>query len=357
MVSETASALLSAVFGALASILVSLAIERLGGLLGGCLASTPSTIIPATWGIWWSLVDGAAPSTRHHGLVKFQRATLVIPSGLVCTAVFLTGWRYFPVWLQRWRPTMRVGVMLAVVATATMGVWLIGAIAIVFVLRAVVKDDEVVPGDDFGDIMDVPLIPLLVGTISLVVVLATGLVLSWPSGAAPKGKNPVAVTTLLLRGLLAGVSIGVTIVIANVNEFAGGIASMLPIMFFTSMVSVWLAQGAAVTTGAIGPLVAGVSSVAAYAIAATFLYAKVGPYWGAVASWAVSVGGVTVPVYGYMVWRRRVWERRVKMGAGGLSEETLGAEVEVAAVRELAQDGVVVDVEDLKVGNDPSISK
>ncbi|KAI8905233.1 hypothetical protein DFJ77DRAFT_479369 [Powellomyces hirtus] len=307
--SEAESAVLSAFCGFVAAIGVTVAIERLGGRIGGVLGSTPTTIIPATWGMWWNLVDAtSSDASRRIGVVRFQRAVLAVPPALICTALFLTGWRELPVLIRRRRPNMGLKTLLFVVAFTTLSAWLAGAVAIVFILRALVDSNVEAAAVDNEDGRNPPLAPLILSCAACAIVLGGGLWLSWNGGAAPKGTNRVPIHILLIRGLLAGLSIGICILIASANEFAGGLASMFPIMFFTSMVSVWLAQGEAVTTGAIGPLVAGSSSVSAYAIVAVYLYPTVGPYLGALISYVGAVASVTIPVFRFLMWRRTVWE-------------------------------------------------
>ena len=81
-----------------------------------------------------------------------------------------------------------------------------------------------------------------------------------------------------------------------------GIASVFPAIFLTTMVSVWLAQGEAVQSGAVGPMMLGSTSVSVFAlIAASVLH--LGPLWlGLGLSWIGSVLLVSIPAH---LWLQR----------------------------------------------------
>ena len=83
--------LLYGLFAGLVAILATVAIERLGGRLGGLLASIPTTIIPASIGI----LD-RSPTERH-----FVWAMAIVPGGMLVNAFFLWLWRWGPPRLPR----------------------------------------------------------------------------------------------------------------------------------------------------------------------------------------------------------------------------------------------------------------
>ena len=59
-----------------------------------------------------------------------------------------------------------------------------------------------------------------------------------------------------------------------------GLASVFPAIFLTTMVALWLAQGADVPTGAAGPMMLGGSSVAMYSLIAPWALPEYGIYVG-----------------------------------------------------------------------------
>ena len=87
---------------------------------------------------------------------------------------------------------------------------------------------------------------------------------------------------------------------------ASGIASVFPVIFTTIMVATWLAQGAHVPTGAVGPLMLGTLSVSAYALLATALFPLMPVALAATVCWLGAVLVASVPAYAYLRRRRRV---------------------------------------------------
>ena len=72
---------------ALAAILVTLAIERLGGQLGGILGTLPLTVVPASLGLFHA--DPRAD--------VFSTAMSAIPLGMLLNVAFLGVWRGWPI--------------------------------------------------------------------------------------------------------------------------------------------------------------------------------------------------------------------------------------------------------------------
>ena len=92
----------------------------------------------------------------------------------------------------------------------------------------------------------------------MIVCAVAGFVLCWSLPPTPKGKNHVAWYTHCLRGLTSAICIIITnfLTSSGWGLFAGAFAGF-PAIFSTSIVSVSLAQGAAVSTGAVGPMIIG----------------------------------------------------------------------------------------------------
>ena len=72
------------------AILVTLAIERFGGRLGGILGTIPTTIVPASWGLWFGGQMGT------DGQKAFEMALFAAPAGMALNALFLGLWRILP---------------------------------------------------------------------------------------------------------------------------------------------------------------------------------------------------------------------------------------------------------------------
>ena len=252
------------------AILATIAIERLGGQAGGLIATLPSTIVPASLGIW-----GADPAA-------LAPAMDAVAPGMLLNAGFLWLWRVIPPRIAEARLRHR----LAKITGLTLGAWLIGAVAIVMLGQVVV-----------------PTIILGVGgTLTLLVVGVLGCL---TLRAAPSGRRSVGPVTLLARGLFAGAAIAIAILVARAGHpIAAGVASVFPAIFLTTMISVWVSQGEAVQAGAIGPMMLGSASVAAFALAARMFMPWIGP-WGALLAWILAVACVTVPAFLWLSARRR----------------------------------------------------
>jgi hypothetical protein len=265
------TALLSALFAGAIAVLATVAIERMGGRLGGLIGSLPTTIVPASVGFW------AGSSTA----AEFQSALYAVPAGMLVNAVFLFSWRALPPRL----PTWSVGSRLAAMVGLSLSIWGLLASALVLLMRRQ------------------PFSLLSSGIFFFLLVLSFGIWACRGNPPAPKGKRPVGALVLVLRGVLAAGAIGLSVAIAGMGiPLLAGMSSVFPAIFLTTMVSVWLSQGEAVQAGAVGPLMLGSSSVAAYTLLAPFLMLWLGPCSGAVLAWVLSVVLVSLPAWW---WLRR----------------------------------------------------
>ena len=82
-----------------------------------------------------------------------------------------------------------------------------------------------------------------------------------------------------------------------------GLASVFPAIFLTTMVALWLAQGAE-PTGAAGPMMLGGSSVAMYSLIAPWALPEYGIYVGSAMCWIISVVLTSLPAYTWLSWRK-----------------------------------------------------
>lgn len=261
--------LISALAAGLVAILATVAIERLGGRRGGVIGTLPTTIVPAAVGFWW----GAASTA------DFQDALYVVPAGMMVNALFLWSWRKLPPRLPAWP----LGARLVVMVGASMTAW---AIMALLLLRAThLYRDARLPMTLWGW-----------GFFLAAVVFAA--VACLRNGPAPMGSRAVGPFTLLARGLLAAAAIGLAVALATISgPVIAGIVSIFPAIFLTTMVALWIAQGEAVPSGAVGPMMLGSTSVSAFALLAATLMPLIGPAAGAGLAWAGAVLLVTLPAW------------------------------------------------------------
>lgn len=269
----SAGLLLPAALAGAVAIGVTVAIERLGGRVGGLLGSVPTTIVPASLGI--------AAATDPSGLAAAMGG---VPAGMVVNALFLWSWRALPPRLPAWALPARLGLMAAI----SLSLWL--ACATLMVLGTTALREAGVP-------------PLLTGAVLALCLVAMGVAACWRLPPAPRGGRRVPAWAVLARGALAAVAIAAAIALTRVaGPLAAGVASVFPAIFLTAMVSLWWSQGEAVQAGAVGPILLGSSAVSAYALAAAWTLPHLGPGWGAGAAWILAVLLVTLPA---SRWLRR----------------------------------------------------
>jgi len=268
--------LLPGFFAGVVAVGATVAIERLGGRIGGLLATIPTTIVPASIGI--AAESGSVASTRA--------ALYAIPAGMLLNVGFLWLWRALPPRLPSWSLRGRLAAMTA----GSLAAWFLGAFALVVAFDRVA---DAGPG--------ALVIAGWGGTVAMIVV---GVAACLSNPPAPRGHRKVGAGTLLLRGGLAAVAIGVAVAIAAYGGgAAAGIASVFPAIFTTTMVSLWLAQGEAVPAGAVGPMMLGSAAVGAHACVAAWSLPALGATLGTTIAWFGAVATVTLPAG---LWLERV---------------------------------------------------
>ena len=270
---------LAGVSAGVVAIGATVAVERLGGRLGGLLGTLPTTIVPAAAGIWAATGDPEA----------FTASMGAVPVGMWINVVFLQVWRAGPRHLPQGSLAARLGMMVVLSLVA----WSTVATAAVFVMRQFT-------GWGLGGAASA----YALGVAATVGSAGLGLWATWHPAAAPKGRRPVGPGTLLARGALAALAIGVAVGLASVaGPLVSGVASVFPAIFLTSMVSLWWSQGEGVQGGAVGPMMLGASSVSAYALFAARTVPALGVALGSGVAWGLAVGLVTVPAFLWLQWR------------------------------------------------------
>ena len=249
------------------------AVERFGGRVGGILGTVPTTIMPATMGLF-ATHPMDSDGTSSEG---FLRSVAMVPAGMMLNAAFLASWRVLPRWLHS--DDSRTTLWRCVVASLV--VWALLSLAWVLGMNALEPSVEAL---------------LTIGGGTLVATATLGIVLCRHGVPAPKGTNHVTWPVLVARGVAAGGAIAVALVIARGGHaIAGGMAVTFPAIFLTTIVGTWLAQGREVPVGAVGPMVLGSCAVGSYAMLSGLLYPRLGLVLGTPVCWILAVGCVSVP--------------------------------------------------------------
>ena len=290
------------------AIAVACLIEKYGGAVGSVIGTVPSTIIPA---IFIILSDNSKSIA--------ERAN----SGLACVfGVFATNVCFMPIWKvlpPRLPKKWSNGLSVLVSTIVSLLVWFVAAMIVLLIQRALA------------------MIGMTMLFYTLILVILTCLIggyLCWNLPPTPAGKNPVKWYIHVARGLVAGAAIFVSGILSQTDAgIAAGAASTFPAIFLTTMVSVSLAQGADVSTGAIGPMILGGASGGGYTISAVVIFE-----WTQWNMWVVSLLAFAVvvvvwnlSVYKFVTWRRAVTARKTLELVESMSnEEELKVKVEAA---------------------------
>jgi hypothetical protein len=271
------TAVLSGVFAAAVAIAVTRAVERFGGLVGGVLATLPTTIIPASIGLVARLSSD-----------QMTASMFTVPVGMLVSSLFLFQWRFWPPRLpSAWSFRRRLVTMLAL----SLSVWVAMAAAAVLVETQLLRTTQAI---------------VVFGVSCYVVLGVAGVAACFRPLEAPGGSKAVSWRMLAARGAMAGVAIAITVALSAVGGVVSGIASAFPAIFTTVMVGLWLAQGEGVPAGAAGPMMLGGLSPPSYAMIFALIQPTVGTPGSVIISWILAVGCVSVPAALFLRWRRNV---------------------------------------------------
>ena len=225
-------ALVSASVGFVIAIVMAICIEQFGGAIGGIISSVPTTILPTTY-VFFS---DTTKTTEEQSNSLFAG-----PIGIFATNLFfLPVWKILPGKLEKRMKNVPLTFFTLLISLIT---WFVSAIFMTW-LETVVST------------LGVPI--WLFSLIVMFICVVVGVFLCWSLPPTPKGKNHVKWYIHIIRGLAAFLCICCTSILnsSGLGLFAGAFSGF-PAIFSTSIVSVSLAQGASVSTGAVGPMIIG----------------------------------------------------------------------------------------------------
>jgi len=275
----------AAIAAGLVAIVVTVLIERFGGVVGGALGTVPTTIVPAVAGM-----------AAAQGEQELMDSLSVVPAGMLINAIFLSVWIYLP------RATASLGSerSLAVTTATALLAWAIFGMVTILCI---------------GELSEYGTGPRTIGMIGIALTAVFGIVLGWKPYESPKGSREVSKSILLARGLMAATAIGASVWVAGLGyPLLAGLASVFPAIFLTSMVSLWISQGPSVPRGAAAPMLLGGGSVGVYSLVAMYSLEAHGIILGSIMSWVTAVAVWSMPSYIYLRWRTGVGDSR-KVGS------------------------------------------
>ncbi len=261
--------LFSALFAGLVATLVTIAIEKWGGIIGGVLGTVHTTIIPAAVGMYVAGDDlGIALS--------------IVPLGMLLNGIFLLCWVIFP---------RKFNTSLLATTIISLTIWTIIGTLLVKVsesLLDIIKDWHL-------------------GLIGFIILAILGVIFNWKPRPSPVGNNKVPVKVLLVRGIAAAIAIGICVWLAGLGlPLLAGLASVFPAIFLTSMVALWISQGNDVPIGAAGPMMLGGASVSVYSLIAMWSLPSQGIIMGSILAWIGSVLLWSIPAYFWIKSRPQI---------------------------------------------------
>ena len=270
----------AAIAAGLVAIVVTVLIERFGGVVGGALGTVPTTIVPAVAGM-----------AAAQGEQELMDSLSVVPAGMLINAIFLSVWIYLP------RATASLGSerSLAVTTATALLAWAMFSMVTILCI---------------GELSEYGTGPRTIGMIGIALTAVFGIVLGWKPYESPKGSREVSKSILLARGLMAATAIGASVWVAGLGyPLLAGLASVFPAIFLTSMVSLWISQGPSVPRGAAAPMLLGGGSVGVYSLVAMYSLEAHGIILGSIMSWVTAVAVWSMPSYIYLRWRTGVGAR------------------------------------------------
>ena len=258
--------ILPAILAGIVAILVTLAIEKFGGLVGGVLGTIPSTIIPAAAGVYH--IDG------EEGLLSSMS---IVPLAMMVNGIFLGVWIILPKYISEKKTPLFLTTITSILTWA------------LFAYFALVIADYSVSVD---------ISPFILGVSGLVCLILLSAFFNIKTRPSPKGDNKVPIVILSVRGIAAAIAIGLALVLAEIGQpLIAGLASAFPAIFLTSMVALWISQGVTVPPGAAAPMMLGGASVAVYALVVMWSIPNYGIILGSTIAWILSVGIWSIPAF------------------------------------------------------------
>ena len=258
--------ILPAILAGIVAILVTLAIERFGGLIGGVLGTIPSTIIPAAAGVYY--LDGKQ---------ALLSSMSIVPLGMMVNGLFLGVWIVLPKYVSNRKSP------LVLTTISSIFIWAIFAYLALEIANYT---------------SSVELSPFILGVLGLIFLIFISIFFNIKTLPSPKGTNKVPLPILMARGIAASIAIGCALILANLGEpLVAGLASAFPAIFLTSMIALWISQGVTVPQGAAAPMMLGGASVAVYALVVMWSIPSFGIIIGSLIAWLSSIVFWSIPAF------------------------------------------------------------
>lgn len=235
------------ILSALIVIIITIIAEKYGTKIGGIVGTLPSTIIIAFVFI-----------ALNQGLIFASNSVSVVPAEMGINLLFLF--------------------VFAILAYRSAIFGLAGSFIVWILLTSILY---------FSNLQNI-YISILIYAISMVFTL---IILEKRVKVKSVGKKKVhyTPTKILLRGILTGFVIMISVLLSNVGEVLSGIFTVFPAILSSTMIITIREHGPDFSAGIAKSMIFGSPSVMSYAVCIHFLYPIYGIVWGSVLSLLVAV--------------------------------------------------------------------
>jgi len=286
------SASLMGFLAGLAMISTTVIIEKFGGVVGGVFGSFPFNPILAAIGMLINLMEkyGDDEASQAH---DFEVAMFSFPLGLTITTLLVIFWQQMPPRLPIKNTTVKGLVLLGI----SLVFWLSMAVGLVFVLPVI--DAQGIDRKITGGVA-----AAVYSTIAFAVSLTRYV-------PAPAGRKKVPKYVFALRGLFCGGVVFTSVVLARFGgPTIGGVASVFPAIFLTTMISLWLSQGERVVLGSTNSIMMGFAGTWMFSFPASYLcFSPVGRVWGMIIAFVISLSYAVGLGFFLRWWQKRLESR------------------------------------------------
>jgi len=256
------------------TICFTLIIEQQGGVIGGVVASAPSLVIPTSISFFLQLTSSPPPPSSPYpsAFEEYRASMLSVPFGSLISCLVVLFWRVVPPRVKIESPLLKISTLLGTSILLWLGLATL-SVRLIHTIPPVSNTQQWYS----------------LAALSCHFLIAASATLR-ENVSAPKGKRKPSPLALFFRGFLSFAASFVSILLV---EFAGpvvsGLSSTFPVIFLTTIVSIWISQGEKVVQGTTGPLMLGNISVVIYAFASIQFYFSLGLTLGVLASFSVSM--------------------------------------------------------------------
>jgi len=284
-----------AAFAGFVAVGITLIVEKFGGMIGGALGASPTTIIPISIGMYLQ-----SPSS-----FEFKMGLFTVAVGMLMNSGFLFIWKMVPNYIpQRYSSNQSLLMVLVI----SLGSWFIVALGAASFIQFVILKLE-------------SSLYIMLGFTILCIVLhvVVGLsVVLFTHHTFPKVKNTPTRSVIFLRGLFTVLVSFIAIMLSSYSGVVSGMASIFPAIFSTTMVSLWLTHGPELVQGTACAMMFGGVSVSVYALLFATLVPLVTVIPAVIASYIAAVLTITIPSVKILRW---VVQRSQKGSFQALSTE------------------------------------